>query len=95
MLKTMSKDGHIDLAILLRAIYHNHIDNKEWQKSFENGTMFGSVDLFRLQEGQSGGAFWSVYAPCPAKADDFSDANLASSRWLKSYPSSSLICYSC
>ncbi|KAG5951290.1 hypothetical protein E4U53_003428 [Claviceps sorghi] len=72
-------DGHIDLPILLRALYHNQIDNEEWRQAFENGTMPGQVDLFRLRKGQSGGAFWSVFAPCPEKPDDFSDANLAPS----------------
>ncbi|QUC18940.1 uncharacterized protein UV8b_03181 [Ustilaginoidea virens] len=70
-------DGHIDLPILLRALYHNRIDNDEWRQRFENGTMPGQVDLYRLSKGQSGGAFWSVFAPCPDKGDDFSDANLA------------------
>ncbi|KAG6038184.1 hypothetical protein E4U41_004469 [Claviceps citrina] len=72
-------DGHIDLPILLRAVYHNHVDNDEWRQTFENGTMPGEVDLFRLKKGQSGGAFWSVFAPCPAKGDAFSDVNLAPS----------------
>ncbi|KAG6017021.1 hypothetical protein E4U54_008622 [Claviceps lovelessii] len=72
-------DGHVDFPILLRALYHNQIDNKEWRQAFENGTTPGQVDLLRLRTGQSGGAFWSVFAPCPAKADDFSDANLAPS----------------
>ncbi|KAG6003878.1 hypothetical protein E4U21_001626 [Claviceps maximensis] len=72
-------DGHVDFPILLRALYHNQIDNKEWRQVFENGTMPGEVDLFRLRKGQSGGAFWSVFAPCPEKADDFSDVNLARS----------------
>ncbi|KAG5916829.1 hypothetical protein E4U61_003272 [Claviceps capensis] len=72
-------DGHIDLPIFVRAFYRNHVDNEEWRKAFENGTMPGQVDLLRLKQGQSGGAFWSVFAPCPEKGDDFSDANLAPS----------------
>lgn len=76
------KDGHVDLPILLRALYHNRIDNQEWADVFENGTMPGQVDLLRLRQGQSGGAFWSVFAPCPEKGDDFSDANLAASMLL-------------
>ncbi|KAH6648882.1 membrane dipeptidase [Truncatella angustata] len=33
------------------------------------------VDLPRLREGQNGGAFWSVYAPCPKNGSDWSDDN--------------------
>jgi membrane dipeptidase len=76
------KDGHVDLPILLRGFYHNHINNRDWAESFENGTLPGQVDLLRLRQGQSGGAFWSVYAPCPENGNDFSDANLAPSMLL-------------
>ncbi|TWU77518.1 hypothetical protein ED733_007297 [Metarhizium rileyi] len=72
-------DGHIDLPIVLRLLYRNRINSKEWAESFENGTMPGQVDLLRLRQGQSAGAFWSVFAPCPENGDDFSNANLASS----------------
>ncbi|ODA77391.1 hypothetical protein RJ55_07020 [Drechmeria coniospora] len=72
-------DGHVDLAIAIRGLYRNRIDSLEWLESFKNGTLAGHVDLARLRLGQSGGAFWSVFAPCPAKADDFSDENLAPS----------------
>ena len=35
------------------------------------------VDIPRLKEGKSGGAFWSVFAPCPKNGTDFTDANYA------------------
>ncbi|ROT43136.1 hypothetical protein SODALDRAFT_327306 [Sodiomyces alkalinus F11] len=41
--------------------------------------MDGHVDLPRLREGQSGGAFWSVFTPCPSNGSDFSDKNYAES----------------
>ncbi|KAL7625438.1 hypothetical protein AAE478_004658 [Parahypoxylon ruwenzoriense] len=37
------------------------------------------VDLPRLRAGLNGGAFWSVYTPCPANSSDFSDENYAPS----------------
>lgn len=64
-------DGHNDLPILLRAIYGNHIYNESFRDPFENGKSPGHVDLVRLREGLNGGAFWSVYWPCPNKMLDF------------------------
>ncbi|PHH70057.1 hypothetical protein CDD82_7361 [Ophiocordyceps australis] len=72
-------DGHIDFAVVLREVYGNQIDNAQWSQRFQNGTLSGHVDLARLRKGLSGGAFWSVFAPCPAKGQDFSDENLAAS----------------
>lgn len=72
-------DGHVDFPILIRAAYKNRIDAGNFKDDFERGNMTGHVDLPRLRAGLSGGAFWSVFAPCPEKADDFSDENLASS----------------
>lgn len=69
-------DGHIDLAILLREKYKNQIDNEEWKAAFENGTLAGDVDLKRLRDGQSGGAFWSVWIPCPKDASDLTDESV-------------------
>lgn len=66
-------DGHNDLPILLRAIYGNHIYNESFRDPFENGKSPGHVDLVRLREGLNGGAFWSVYWPCPNKMLDFED----------------------
>lgn len=67
----------MDLAVVLRFAYNNHIDNPSFKESFANGTLSYHVDLARLREGGSGGAFWSVYAPCPNPGDDFSDGNYA------------------
>ena len=72
-------DGHVDFPIAVRAIYGNHIYNSNFTEAFENGELFGHVDLARLREGLSGGAFWSVFAPCPEDGDDFSDENYAPS----------------
>ncbi|KAL6849761.1 hypothetical protein ACO1O0_009306 [Amphichorda felina] len=72
-------DGHVDLPILVRGVYKNKIDNDEWRNSFENGPLPGHVDIKRMREGLSGGAFWSLYAPCPENGRDFSDENLSQS----------------
>lgn len=73
-------DGHVDLPILVRGVYKNKIDNDEWRNSFENGPLPGHVDIKRMREGLSGGAFWSLYAPCPENGRDFSDENLSQSK---------------
>ncbi|GKT85048.1 membrane dipeptidase [Colletotrichum tofieldiae] len=72
-------DGHNDLPILVRAYFKNHIYGKNFTEPFENGGLVGHVDLPRLRKGQNGGAFWSVYTPCPANGSDFSDENYAES----------------
>ncbi|KAG7126920.1 Dipeptidase sirJ like protein [Verticillium longisporum] len=72
-------DGHNDLPILVRFLYNNHIYDKNFTEPFENGGMYGQVDLPRLKEGLNGGAFWSVFTPCPADGSDFSDDNYAPS----------------
>jgi len=69
-------DGHVDMPMLIRGVYENRIDNEEWRKAFENGTLAGHADIKRLRDGMSGGAFWSVWAPCPRNGSDFSDGNL-------------------
>ncbi|OTB05810.1 hypothetical protein M426DRAFT_125303 [Hypoxylon sp. CI-4A] len=68
-------DGHNDFALVIRAAYNNHIYDDKFKKPFEEGGLEMHVDLQRLREGQNGGAFWSVYAPCPAKGSDFSEEN--------------------
>lgn len=78
-LTTALTDGHVDFPGLVRLGYRNRIETPEFKEAFENGTLLGHVDLRRLRDGQAGGAFWSVYAPCPENADDFSDENLAPS----------------
>ena len=71
-------DGHNDLAIVLRLLYQNHINKKEFRDRFENGGMDLHIDLPRLKEGKVGGAFWSAFIPCPSNASqDFSDENYA------------------
>ncbi|KAL7949202.1 membrane dipeptidase domain-containing protein [Trichoderma barbatum] len=72
-------DGHVDFPLVLRAYYGNHLDGDSFTTPFENGTLKGHVDLARLRAGRAGGAFWSVYAPCPANGTDFSDATYADS----------------
>ena len=61
------------MAMLIRGIYENKIDNDEWRDAFENGQLAGDADIARLREGMSGGAFWSVWSPCPKNGTDFSD----------------------
>ncbi|KAI1214929.1 putative dipeptidase [Annulohypoxylon truncatum] len=72
-------DGHNDLAIFIRFMYNNHIYNETFTKPFEGGGFPMHVDLPRLREGQNGGAFWSVFTPCPANGSDWSDENYAPS----------------
>ncbi|KAK3945116.1 membrane dipeptidase-domain-containing protein [Diplogelasinospora grovesii] len=68
-------DGHNDLAILLRFLHKNHIYDETFTKPFEEGGMMMHVDLPRLRSGMNGGAFWSVFWPCPANGTDYSDEN--------------------
>ncbi|KAJ3498779.1 hypothetical protein NLG97_g840 [Lecanicillium saksenae] len=72
-------DGHVDFPIGIRGRYGNHIEAPAFREAFENGSLPGHVDLYRLRKGLSGGAFWSVYAPCPKDGGDFSDENYAAS----------------
>lgn len=81
------QDGHNDFAIFIRAMYNNHIYNENFTKPFEEGGLAMHVDLPRLREGQNGGAFWSVYTPCPENGTDFSEENYAASQYLGS------VCY--
>lgn len=73
------KDGHNDLAILLRGRYDNHIYGPKFKKQFEEGGLVGHVDLPRLRAGMNGGFFWSVFWICPNNASDYSTKNYASS----------------
>ena len=66
--------------MFMRFAYGNRIDNDNFTQSFENGDLIGHVDLYRLRKGLSGGAFWSVWAPCPQNTTDFSDENYAASK---------------
>lgn len=65
-------DGHDDLPIYIRAVYHNSIYNA----NFTFGeSLRGHVDIPRLRQGRVGGTFWSIYTDCPSNAtpNDFSD----------------------
>ncbi|MCJ1471845.1 hypothetical protein MMC13_000486 [Lambiella insularis] len=70
-------DGHNDLAIMIRYLYNNQIYADNFTKPFEKGGLRFHVDLPRLKEGKSGGAFWSAFVGCPKNGTDFSDANYA------------------
>jgi membrane dipeptidase len=61
--------------ISIRARYHNHIYDNEFQDKFENGGLFQHVDIPRLEAGLQGGAFWSAFWVCPVgrNGTDFSD----------------------
>ncbi|KAI0446587.1 dipeptidase [Xylaria telfairii] len=72
-------DGHNDLAILIRVLYNNHIYERNFTEAFAKGGMAYHVDLPRLKEGQNGGAFWSVYTPCPANGSDYTEENYLAS----------------
>ncbi|PTD10028.1 putative dipeptidase [Fusarium culmorum] len=55
-------DGHVDFPIVLRFAYGNQIYDENFTQPFEQGELSGHVDLHRLRKGQSGGAFWSLFA---------------------------------
>ncbi|KAJ5409558.1 Peptidase M19 renal dipeptidase [Penicillium crustosum] len=63
-----NKDGHNDWPHLIRGFYDNRLDGRF---QCENN-LAGHVDIKRLKNGRSGGAFWSVYIDCP-ESDDFTD----------------------
>lgn len=83
-------DGHVDFPLAVRFLYGGHL-NDAFSQPFTNGSLVGQVDLARLRQGYSGGAFWSVYAPCPANDTDFTNENYAASA--HSPPSSCLILF--
>ncbi|KAI0397266.1 dipeptidase [Xylariaceae sp. FL0594] len=72
-------DGHNDLAISILAMFGNHIYNENFTKPFTEGGLPSHTDLPRLRAGRNGGAFWSVYTPCPANGTDWSTENYAAS----------------
>ncbi|KAM5342717.1 hypothetical protein ACJ41O_013683 [Fusarium nematophilum] len=72
-------DGHVDFPLVVRFLHGNHIYDENFTQPFEQGSLPGHVDLHRLRQGQSGGAFWSLFAPCPKNGSDFSDENYAAS----------------
>ena len=77
-------DGHNDLAIVIRYVYGSKIYKEEFTKPFEKGGLKYHVDLPRLKEGKSGGAFWSAFVLCPKNGTDFSNANYAECKSCKS-----------
>ena len=79
MYQLSGADGHNDLAILIRLMYNNHIYEDSFVVPFTQGGTPGHVDLARLRAGKSGGAFWSVFAPCPENGTDYCDQNYAAS----------------
>lgn len=72
-------DGHNDFPIWIRVFFNNHINTDKFKEAFEGGTLPDHVDLARLRAGKNGGAFWSVFVPCPANGSDFSDDNYSQS----------------
>ncbi|CAK7265345.1 hypothetical protein SEPCBS57363_001534 [Sporothrix epigloea] len=72
-------DGHNDFPILIRALYNNHINNEKFRDGFERDGLPLHVDLPRLRAGKNGGAFWSVFTPCPQNGSDLSDGNYVAS----------------
>lgn len=72
-------DGHNDFAIAIRVLFNNHINSDAFRNGFERDGLPQHVDLPRLRAGKNGGAFWSVFTPCPKNGTDLSDANYAAS----------------
>lgn len=72
-------DGHNDFPIAIRERFNNHINNDEFRNGFERDGLPQHVDLPRLRAGKNGGAFWSVFTPCPKNGTDFSDENYVAS----------------
>ncbi|KAJ5200847.1 Peptidase M19 renal dipeptidase [Penicillium cf. griseofulvum] len=72
-------DGHDDLPILVRELFHNRVNDHNFTEAFVKGKFPGHVDIPRLKQGRVGGTFWSVFVPCPENGTDFSDKNYAAS----------------
>ncbi|KAF2010377.1 hypothetical protein BU24DRAFT_436530 [Aaosphaeria arxii CBS 175.79] len=60
-------DGHNDLAYFIRWAHSNRLNLDNFTKPFESGHLGGEVDLHRLLQGHSGGAFWSTFSDCPTE----------------------------
>ncbi|SPN99279.1 related to Putative dipeptidase ARB_02715 [Cephalotrichum gorgonifer] len=54
-------DTHVDLPQILRSLDRRPLETIPQLK----GKVAGHVDLPRIREGKLGGAFWTVWAPCP------------------------------
>ena len=72
-------DGHDDFPIFIRERYNNHIYTEEFKNGFERDGLPMHVDIPRLRAGKNGGAFWSVFVPCPENGTDLSNDNYAES----------------
>ncbi|CAK7239856.1 MAG: hypothetical protein STHCBS139747_001291 [Sporothrix thermara] len=72
-------DGHNDFPIFIREVFNNHINNATFRAGFERDGLPMHVDLPRLRAGKNGGAFWSVFTPCPQNGSDLSDGNYVDS----------------
>ncbi|EMD37258.1 hypothetical protein CERSUDRAFT_83014 [Gelatoporia subvermispora B] len=69
-------DGHIDLPILVRSLYHNNLS------AFDlNHPIPGHVDIPRLREGKVGGFFWSTYVGCPQASYEDDDYDFLNATW--------------
>jgi hypothetical protein len=75
-----STDGHDDLPILVRELFHNRVNDHNFTEAFVKGKFPGHVDIPRLKQGRVGGTFWSVFVACPENGTDFSDENYAASK---------------
>ena len=53
-------DGHNDLPYILRV----EVQNKLYEGLNLSKPLLGHTDLARMQEGQMGGQFWSVWVDC-------------------------------
>ncbi|KAF3230574.1 hypothetical protein TWF192_006006 [Orbilia oligospora] len=54
-------DTHIDLPILARALYQNHINAPNFTVPFKTGGLYGQIDIPRLKTSKLGGVFWLFY----------------------------------
>ncbi|KAJ6263464.1 hypothetical protein Dda_2028 [Drechslerella dactyloides] len=66
-------DTHIDLPILAREVFQNHIYADNFSTPFAAGGLYGHVDIPRLRSGKMGGIFWSVFTACPDPSADPSE----------------------
>lgn len=64
---------------MIRVRFNNHIYQQNFSEPFTKGGLISHTDLPRLKAGRNGGAFWSVFTPCPANGSDYSDENYTDS----------------
>ncbi|KAF3929097.1 hypothetical protein ABW20_dc0107009 [Dactylellina cionopaga] len=63
-------DSHIDLPVITRAVFQNHIYADNFSAPFKDGGIYGHIDIPRLKTGKIGGVFWSVFTRCPETSLD-------------------------